>query len=464
MKRLALPWLLLAILVTPRVCFGQAVDTKSLPKTPNLVLDISGAAINAAVQQRVDRTEPVFDFIQDTAVNGVARTVGTVHAELTPDARQAVIDVVLRGAVHAQTVGRRPVIYIDASSVTPIDVRRRVVVDRHGIRTFAGPTFGATAIQLHDVRSVAEPDYLAMRVARQGFLRYQDLAEGETAWKTARQASDRLSQELSPPLSAASVAASKFLDGAVRDSVKLEAFDLQTTTSALQARLRFATIDPSPTGAVPDLPSDIDLGLRVHQSLLNEAARKKLSGKTFLVTEISKLYDESTQGLLADGRKDPSLKDVLKSVEKLLAEVGGKNATISMAKDDPMTITFGAQSVSVQMKVATIRLSDKDVEGMRVRTAYRFENSRQGVVLVRDGALQFLPLEEPTDKKMAPQPPAFLLLREILFAEVLKERLIGAIPLAEAVPNVTFSPLRAGARDGWLGLGWTVAPKESRTK
>ena len=444
----------------------QAGDAKRAPeKTPNLLLDISGAAINTAVQRSVDQTDPVEEYIQDTPVRGLARTLGSVHAELVANPNQAMIDVVLRGQVFGRTVGIRPFVYVHASSVTSLDVRRRVVVDRNGIRTFAGPMFADTTIHLHDVVSKNEPDYRAMSFARQGAIRSLPMAEGETAYKTAKKAADGLAQELAPPLISVSQSVGLALRGAAKDGVKLETFDLNTTSTALQARVRFATAERSPAGAVPDLPADIDLGLRVHQSLVNEASQKKLAGHTFLITEISKLYDETSQGLLLDGRKDPSLKDVLKTIEKLLADIGAKNATITLTHKDPMTVAFRDQGFLVQMNVASIQMNNKTYEGVRVTAAYRIENSRQGVHVVRQGLVKFLPPDEPTPpaEKLEPQPPTFLIVREILFAEVLKERLIVTIPLSDALPNVHFLPPRAGARDGWLGIGWTVAKNEPRT-
>ena len=138
-------------------------------REPNLLVDASAALINAAVQRPVDRTEPVGEIIQDTPVCGIGRTVGAVRAELVPDPHRAAIDVILQACVYSQTVGTRNTILIHTAGTTPLEIRRRVVMDDKGIRLFAGSSRAVSNACLLDVTSTMDFDCLAIKMTRRGF-------------------------------------------------------------------------------------------------------------------------------------------------------------------------------------------------------------------------------------------------------------------------------------------------------
>lgn len=433
---------------------SDAQDAKT-KRQPNLLVDASSGLINELIAQRVDRTEPTRETILDTPVTGISRTTGFLTAELLPDPSRANIDIVLRGQVYSQSVGKRPHVNVYANTTTPLEVRRRVIIDDKGIRSLRGPMFGDSRMEILDVNSGYDIDWPARRIAREAVYRSQAEAEAESTSKTVCGVADRLAQDLAGPLSDASKGIGAGLTRVKEAGLMLEQIDFNTTGSFLQARLRIATPGQKPPAYVPPMPDDIDLGIRVHDSLVNEAARVVYGGRSFKLEEVSKFYEEVTLGFLRDARKDVDQKDSLKTLEKLLATFAGKPTTITVAKDDPITVAFIDQGFTIDIHVATIQQADVTYAGSRVKATYAFENTRDGVLLVRKGAIRLTPLE-PTGKQQKPT-IALVTSQEILFSEVLKQRLILAdVPMPDALAKVRLMQPRVGARDGWIGLAWNV--------
>jgi hypothetical protein len=421
----------------------------------NLLVDASAVLVNAAVQRPIDRTEPVREIILDTPVCGIGRTLGTVRAELVPDPRRAAIDVILQATVYSRTVGTRQTILIHTCGETPLEVRRRVLADDKGISLFGGPSRAASTTRLLDVASTMDMDCLAIRMSRRGFENSKSAAEAESACKAAWRASSRLEEELTPVLATASETLGRELLAFRRAGLALEALEFSTTAALLQARARFAT--PGRPQPVPvSLPPDIDLAVRIHESVATEAAQAEFGGRSFPLTGVSKVYDDLTRGLILDGRSEAEQKADLKMMEKLLGELAGKPVTVNLAKKNPLIVRFAEQGFSLEGHVASIRMDNIDYAGLRIKAAYRLENGKAGVHAVRKGPVEFFPEPVRPGQKLAKLPRADLVLLETLFAEFLKERLkLAALPLPEVLSS-RLDPPRAYARNGWFALVWKL--------
>jgi hypothetical protein len=449
------------LLVLSFVLFGSSRADEPR-KTPNLLIDVSAAAMNSLVRREVDRTEPAQDVIQETPVTGKARTIATIRAELISDQHQAALDIVFDGRVYGQTVGTRPHVLIYTSSTTSLEIRQRVVFDAKGIRFCPIPACAQSTITLCDIMSREEPDALAIRFAQKAFQKNVHLAEAETAYKSAGRAAKGLEEELTPALSSASKSIGKALKAFRRAGLAMEPLEFQSTPDFLEARLHFDTASENQPATAPLLPSDIDVGLRIHESLVNEVARKALGGKVIDLNKVNDFYDVNTLGLIRDGRKDDLRKNALLNLAKLLGGFTGKSTTIILAQKDPVTVTFTDQGFQLEVHVASIRQDKTIYQGMRVRSVYRFENSRAGVHAVRKEPVQFIALTD-AEKKGEAQPASFLVLREVLFAEVMKDRLtLAPLPVVASIPGLRLEAPRSGARDGWFALAWKLAPGQEK--
>lgn len=424
-------------------------------RQPNLLIDISAAAVNRAVQRTVDRVEPFEETIQDTPVEGIGRTRGLVWAELVPNAKCAAIDVVFRGQTDSRSVGIRPQTLIHTVGTTVLDVRRGLTVDGNGIHSTPKSALGLATTNLLDVTNrYGDFGHLQIEFARRGFLRSQAAAEIETGGKTAQTLSDRMGTELAAPLGSVSELARKGLSGLQKKGLGVESLEFASSAEFVNARVKFA-VPGTIAGPTPAMPRDIDLGVRVHQTLVNAAARAVYGGRSFRVEEVADFYEEVSMGLLANESNG-----TLRALSKLIATLALEPMTITLAKKDPLSVTFGDQGFVVDAHIVTIRHGRTNYAGTRVRAAYKLENSWKGVHAVRKGPVQILVLDPPTDEepKLESPPAYFYFFAELLASQVMKERFtVNVTPTTDALPDVRFLPPRAGASDGWFGIAWSLA-------
>lgn len=451
--------LLISILViTSSASAVQAQEP--VTKLPMLVFDVSGRLINAAVARDVDRVEPVEEVIQETPVRGMGRTRGKVAAELLPDATEGFIDVVFRGQIDSQTVGLRPHTRIHTITTTPFEVRRRVIFDGHGIRSTPGGQASHASSQLLAVTGKnGDPDAVGTDIVRTGFYRSKADAEAESAYKAAARVSERMAEELASPLEKIRKSVGAGLERMKKGGLLVESLRFNTTPYHLQANLFIKTPEGRAPSYVPAAPGDADVGIRVHQSLVNEAARLAYGGRSFTVNKVSGFYQEVTMDLLRDGRKEKDRQDALKTMEKLLATLAGKPVTINLAANDPITVTFVDNGFSLDVHIDSVRFDDVLYAGGRVRANYHFENRDGEVHLVRKEPVQVKIFEKPApgQKKFDVAPEAIRQVQDLFLSELLKERLIvNEIPLADVLPNIRLATPRVGARDGWFGLAWSL--------
>lgn len=416
----------------------------------NLILDVSAAAVNQGVQRTIDRTEPFQEFILDTPVFGTARTRGFVTAELLPDSSRAALDVVFRGQVEARSVGERLQVMIHTFDTTPLEIRRRVVIDASGIQSIPGQNFGYTHTELLDVvNRHGDMGWRQVDLARRMFLRNKHFAEQEGACKAADTLAARLGEELAPNLEALAAPARKRLNRARDVSMKLESMQFSSSPAALQGRLRWATATPGPT-SLPDLPADVDLGIRIHQSVVNEIARAEFGGRTVHIDRLSEFYDEVTQGVLA-----PDQQGLLKLFGELVTTIAGEPVSATLASRDPLTVTFGDQRIDIDLHLASVRSGKTDYAGVRIKASYRLDNLPPGVVATRQGPVR-LELAK-ADKQFAALPDGNLFFVELLADQLFKERMVvNALAIPDGLPEVRVASPRAGAQNGWFAVAWKL--------
>jgi hypothetical protein len=447
-RNLVLP--LLALTSIPMIA-----DANEPRPRPNVLFSASSALLNAAVARPVDETEPVQDVIQDTPVEVVARTVGTVTAELVPAHRQAVIDLTLGACVLSRTVGSRGTIRIHTFTTTPVSVTRRVVVDETGIRVLAGPCHAHSNTELLSIHSTMDMDRLALCMVERGYWRSKDAAEAETSHKTVRRVAERFDNDLTPVLASASQIVGRELATLKRLGFSLDSLRFQTTATNLEASALIAPASQGPVlrGLMPPALPDADLSVRVHESFFNAVAQAALGNRSFSLDTVAQVYREATRDMLRDARKDVDQAASLKRITGLLSTLAGAEIVITLAKEDPLTVHFGDQEFSIEVHVAMLQQGKERFAGLRHKAVYRLENGKDGVQAVRKKPAQTIADPAQPDMKLAALSKASLLLHQALFAEVFPERLA----LAPLPANLRLGNPQGMARDGWLTLAWKLA-------
>jgi hypothetical protein len=443
---------------------GCAQPCPASQATPNLVINVSAALINEAVQRSVDRLEPFEDVVLETPVCGLRRTLGNVRMDLIPDPDRAVMEVVLNGTTYAQGVSSRNRVRLYTCTTTPFEARQRIVLAPQRVCLLPMPGWACAQTTLVGVADYeGDPDPPTADFVRRGFRRRKAEAEAEISAKAVQQTTDRLGWESLPAVRSLSQSLSRGLSQIRRRGLTLETMQFRTETDHLQARLRFATPGRKGPQAAPLQRARADLSVRVHQSLVNAEGQAALGGNTYPLLDLEKRVEKLRDRFLRDITEDAERQKALETLRKLLAALGGKPATITFAKRTPVLIVFGDSAFTVEFNVAALGLAGQSFTGGRVRAAYRLEHTAQGVRAVRRGPIQFLPPAEPAkpdDKIKMPDAP-LRLFQEAVFGQVLKARLARA-DLSLPAPFsrlAALTPTESQIRNGWLQMDWKLTKK-----
>ena len=105
-----------------------AADGPAVPEAvqDNVLIDLSGMLINAAVERNIDQTDNIREVALGNPIFGTARTRGQVGAVLVPDASNGVVDVLIRGSIVCDTVAVPPEkgLLVYSTAISPFTVAK----------------------------------------------------------------------------------------------------------------------------------------------------------------------------------------------------------------------------------------------------------------------------------------------------------------------------------------------------
>lgn len=434
--------------------FGPAGE--SPPPAPNFLVDVSAHLIDKVVGQKIDRIEPYEDAIQNIPVTGTRRTVGAVRPELVPDASRAHVELVLSATNCSRDVGAGPCVWIHTTSMVPFEIRQPVVLDTQGFRICPGPARVQVNVNLLGiVTDSGETDTFITRLARFNFDMSRKDGEAEVAYKTARQATCRLREELAPTLSAGNEYYAHGLDLIKKSGLTLEHLQFSTTAAFLQVRARIATPAGPRPQAPQELPENAAFGLRIHQSMLNQLHTALLGGKTFTPAELRRRAQSMSGILFRDPRPKQEQLESARLVDKFLTSGDLKSVTVTLPERDPVHVAFAAQSFTTTLHISKVHQDGKVYSGTKIAGDYKVVNTREGVEVIRQGDPRILPADGAG--KLDPLPPSLAVPMAVLAGAILQERLVLADPpLPPGVSRLgNFIP-QASTGNGWALLSWKL--------
>ena len=231
----------------------------------------------------------------------------------------------------------------------------------------------------------------------------------------------------------------------------------------LPAALRFSTTPdalrvvglgagPSQLAAVagPPTPAEpSDAVVRVHESMINNAATTMLAGRTV-----------SEEQFLA------TIGDIFGKVpERLLPEEGKEPWEIAFAAHDPFFVTFAGDGFSVSMQAVGYTRGESTYSGMNLTARYKIEKAGDEFRAIRQGDLEvFPPGFAAENRKLSAREQTLRRLLQTRFAKIFDEELParGILELPGRWSKV--GPLRLAqwtTADGWMVLAWNL-PKEKK--
>ena len=421
-------------------------------RNANVRVALSAELANRFLPRERSQLEAVEDTILGAWVSGQSQTSTNVKLVLIPDQHRWNIGLEANGQVATDTSSSKGPATFYQNGWSIFRARKRLTVDRRGIRMFNAEAEANANNNLNDF----ETDFdgipflggFIRRIARNQYETSQPAAKVEVEGKIIYRATSQLDREVAEKLEKAK---QDFQVKMVKPLQKLNleptAVDLETTTERLIARYRVAAREQvSAHTPRPQAPGDSVLSVQVHESALNNVLEKlHLAGRHVALEE---LYKEMTT------RFNPG-----KTVE--IPEDLPVNVFVTFAEEDPVRVDCQDGRVRLTIRIKELAQGSKNRwTNFMVRGYYGPSADQLDANLEREGIIELIP--DPDPIRLGEQ----VVLRGI-FAKVLsRNRKLHIINKQIAgSPELKHDQVTQFViHDGWIGvaLGPAAPGREAR--
>ena len=459
---------------------------------PNLTAYISADLVSAALGEKLDEQIDVEENILGTHVTGKGHLTGQLIASLLPDEQKGTIGLALTGKTTTKTTGQNGPVTIYSRGVTQLEGGTQIVLTGDGV-THAPATGKATTktnVEGLSTRRNGPASRIVERAAWKKVGESKGEAEQIASQRAAARLKQRMNQQADKSLSKANHNyAYKFRDPMVRRDAFPQLLNVRTTASAIEVLMQQATADQLAAPAPPaSLEQKHDIGVRLHESLLNNLAATRFGGETITdksaseagqtAEEAEKLKKEvDKQKARNRAERFAKMNDEEKKVEMARREKADKEQTFSvtLAQLNPVTIDLRDGKMKLTIRGTAFKGIDGknyDENPMSIWAVYHIE-------LGKDGGLTLAMKDLEKDWGVMTTESEYggpaVAGAEILRAK-LKARfgdIFTDLYQIELEPIVLRDKLKrlgklayrqADAKDGWLTLAWDRVSKAASEK
>ncbi len=416
---------------------------------PNLRLHVGEQLIRVGMSRHVDRVTQVNDCILGTAICGTGHTVGRITVRPAVDARRAAFDAVFSGVTTSRTLGSNRSARIRSLGYTTIHARKRLVFDIDGLHALPANSTASTRSSITGVGSTAPGlrGRIVTRIARRKAAQSQGQAEAAGSSHASAEFNRSMDAEAGPQVELANNTYYKLRRRLARRRQFPELMAFATSGQrlgfvAVQAdRRQLAAQDEAP--ALLGQPA---LAVRLHESVVNNAAFGLLAGET--VTQ------EKLEALLVD---------LLGKVpEGFATDADQEPWSITLDRVEPVTLRFVDNGFHLTIRGERYTSGDGRYDAMNVAAKYQFDQGSTGLVLRRTEELEILP------PKFDPSSGQKLGIRQTTLRNLLKRRFSKIFKTEIAVEGFalpqqfrelgSFLATQHQTAGGWLVLAWRNDP------
>jgi hypothetical protein len=410
-------------------------------RNANVRVAVSAELVNRLLPAQQVVSEPVVDRIQNADVEGESQTSTKVRLVLLPTRGRWEFGIEANGDIASSTTSYSGPARFYQNGWSNFRARKRLTVDRRGIRLFQAEAQANADTQLNDFETEFDGipilSGLARAIARNQYEQKSPAAKYEVEGKISYRASSELDRQVGQRLEKAK---QDFQRQLVQPLRKLEleptAVDMETTQERLIARYRLAGRDQvSAYTPRPQAPGDSLLSVQIHESALNNVlSHLKLEGRRI---DLITLYKEMTRRF--SDKEVPVPEDIPDDV------------FVTFADDDPVRIDCqnGRVRLTIQLKsleqAGEIRWND-----LSVIAHYKPDSDQRDANLVRDGIFE-LPKTTRTRDRVALSAIFGKVLNRNRKLKLINERIAKSPQLADQ--QVTQFVIH----DGWIGVA--LGPK-----
>lgn len=436
----------------------QLVETiRQSLQVPNAYVDLSSGTLDAVIGTTLDEATPLQDCILGTSITGTGHTTGRLSTQLVPDDQQALIDTIFAGQTESNTQGQNGPATICSQGVTSLASTKRLAITEEGLSVSPAVSNANTSTTITGI-SVSSQLRVVSQIVTRRVNQQKPLAECIASQHAALRLSERMDRQGSEMVANN--------NQAYQDRIKGPLWERnlwpQLHFSSVSQWLRVAAIEAEPyqiTGlqSAPALVEGADLNLRVHESLLNNAAVTGLSGLLLRDEEVQ-VYAQRMLGYVPDELKPDAEKEPW---------------AIRLARQQPVAVSFEEDQFRVTMRGDEYVRGDGQYPAMNVTATYKIIRSGTDVKAVRQGKIDVLPprFKPGSGEQLSGREVAIRNLLEKRFEKIFRPEITSKDlvlkPGADWAKIGTLVPIAWTSKQGWMTMAWrrvpaTTAPVASR--
>jgi hypothetical protein len=418
---------------------------------PNLLAEVGIDFANAAVGQSAVKQEPIRDRERRAIITGCGISSTRVSIEFVPNAVCGQANLVLDGTLDAQLRARQGKIDVFTHGVAHFRGKKCVWIDGCNIGWGRACVDVSPHLDFCDVQTrYCLLDPVMRRVATRFYFRNEDRSHETFAWKTRRNVSWQFNREADAELcKQARAYRSDFLGGLDKNKMRPQELRFATTVDRLMVRARLEGAAPADWAPVPPVEGRPDVAIRLHQSLLNNAAAILVADKTRTGADL----ENDVNALLGPiGKKvalDPEDKEQF---------------TVTFAPGLPIETNFSDGKIKIMIRTKGFVSGDRVVsDPFLIEALYDLQRVGAGLELNRQGEVSVQPPDVAAGRRE-------ISAREVTLSVLLRKRFNKLMPDKVAVEKIelpgelkkvgNLQPTQATSERGWLTVGLSRAAKE----
>jgi hypothetical protein len=451
-------WVLgLLVLTAALACAAGEAPVPGLPV--NVVVEVSSDLARAAAYRLKVEPEKVVDCILSADVRGYGLSFSAVGVEFCPDDDKASLELVVNGRLDTRTSSTKGPAITFNNGQTIFQARKPVWLTAEGLSWAPAHGDACTDLLLLGVRTDLPRclDPIGRWYARRVYYRDEPQARSIVAGKTARRVEARFDREAGEQLAEQNQSFQEQLARLRQENLLPRPLLFRTSHEFLGAAGRLADEDrPPQLTPLPPLRGIPAVSLRLHESAVNTAARRRYAGKTLSTEELK----EQWQGGGLFGATETKFRVKYPEPKGGRPREEQRPFTVRFVDRDPLDLSFRDDRIRVSISTAELTSEEEQTsQAWRTSATYRISRTAQGLLLVREGNLDIRLYSRP-DARV----PGTLFAERTLIGRSFDRFLpaeveVGEVVLPDDLKKVgTLQTTQVEALAGWLVLAWKRVP------
>lgn len=434
---------------------------------PNAYLHVSGEFLNRLGSKPTCQTRPVCEEVKGKMLTGVAHTSGTVNFDLVPDPDQVHISIRSLNQITSNTeLEQGPLkVFIEANGTA--EARRSLVANICGLNEDV--PYGAANMDARFCGTSSKCN-LINKVAAKKFAEAKSDGDLRAASKVRKELMQKFTEETDKALTQGRQTLGRIKSTALNFYSVMPSLYLHSTHDRINlVGKRHSRWNLAAPNLPPICPTQNDVEVRIHDSLLSNYVEPLFRGKTFtneeLANEMKRLLKTDNNLLAPKAVAKPANGQDNDQADEELNEP----FSITFSNVRPIQIELDQNRLAVLVSATKFTRGDRSIDaGLIITIRFRFIEQNGELYLLRDGKaeLDYIQGQEKDAELVA--------FRSILARKLNPE---GQVEMqtklpANLLPVEQFPALkdRPAARDlilsqfriegGWLSVGWNHTPDQ----